>query len=230
MRNGFRQCGADLSGLELRCLAHFMARWDKGAYADIVLNGDIHTVNQKAAGLPTRDSAKTFIYALLYGAGDEKIGSIVAPKGSKAKKRRLGKELKQRFFAGLPALGNLKKAVENSCKRGHLIGLDGRYLSVRSAHSALNLLLQGAGALISKQWMIECFREAQFRGLRYGWDGDFVLLGYIHDELQWGVREGLEEEFGKMVVECAGRAGVFFNFKCPIDAEFKIGDNWRECH
>lgn len=84
--------------------------------------------------------------------------------------------------------------------------------------------------MISKQWVIECFREAERRGYKYGWDGDFTALGYIHDEVQWAVREGLEEEFGKMVVEMAHRAGEHFNFRCPIDAEFKIGDNWRDCH
>jgi DNA polymerase I-like protein with 3'-5' exonuclease and polymerase domains len=201
-----------------------MAQWDGGAYGDVVLNGDVHTENQNAAGLPTRNNAKTFIYAFLYGAGDEKIGSIVG------KGRAAGKALKEKFLTGLPALGKLKNAVEKACKRGYLIGLDGRRVPVRSAHSALNTLLQGAGALISKRWLIECFLEAEARGLRYGWDGDFTLLGYVHDELQWAVREGLEKEFGEMAVLCAKRAGDYFKFKCPIDAEFKIGDSWFDCH
>jgi hypothetical protein len=224
VHRGFKQVGVDLSGLELRCLAHFMAQWDGGAYGDVVLNGDVHTENQNAAGLPTRNNAKTFIYAFLYGAGDEKIGSIVG------KGRAAGKALKEKFLTGLPALGKLKNAVEKACKRGYLIGLDGRRVPVRSAHSALNTLLQGAGALISKRWLIECFLEAEARGLRYGWDGDFTLLGYVHDELQWAVREGLEKEFGEMAVLCAKRAGDYFKFKCPIDAEFKIGDSWFDCH
>ncbi len=230
VRPGFRQVGADLSGLELRCLAHFMAQWDRGAYTDLLLTGDVHTANQQAAGLPTRDNAKTFIYAFLYGAGDVKIGSIVNEKASEAKQRREGKKLKEQFLAGLPALKKLKEAVEKAADRGHLIGLDGRRVAVRSKHAALNTLLQGAGALISKQWVIEVFEEAERRGLRYGWEGDWTLLGYIHDEMQFAVREGLDEEFGKMVIECARKAGEFFNFKCPIDAEFKVGANWMECH
>lgn len=224
VRPGFRMVGADLSGLELRCLAHFMSKWDGGEYADTVLNGDVHTKNQVAAGLPTRDNAKTFIYAFLYGAGDEKIGSIVG------KGRAHGKKLKERFLEQTPALKKLREAVVKACTKGHLIGLDGRLLAVRSDHAALNTLLQSAGALISKRWVIECFLEAERRGLRYGWDGDFTMLGYIHDEIQWAVREGLEEEFGQMVVECAARAGEFFNFKCPIGAEFKVGNDWHDTH
>lgn len=224
VRGGFKQVGADLSGLELRCLAHFMARWDDGEYANEVLNGDVHTKNQNAAGLPTRDNAKTFIYGFLYGAGDAKIGSIVGKGASE------GKKLKEQFLAATPALANLRKAVTKAAERGYLIGLDGRRLPIRSAHAALNTLLQSAGALISKRWWLECFAEAERRGWKYGWDNQFTCLGYIHDELQWGVREDIAEEFGQMVVDCAAKAGEYFNFKCPIGAEFKIGMNWKDCH
>ena len=224
VHDGFSMVGADLSGLELRCLAHFMAKWDDGEYANEVLNGDVHTKNQNAAGLPTRDNAKTFIYGFLYGAGDAKIGSIVG-KGSAE-----GKKLKEQFLAATPALANLRKAVTKAAERGFLIGLDGRRLPIRSAHAALNTLLQSAGALISKRWVLECFYEAERLGLKYGWDGDFTMLGYIHDEIQWAVREDKAQEFGEMVVKAAATAGEFFNFKCPIGAEFKIGRNWCETH
>ena len=224
VHDGFSMVGADLSGLELRCLAHFMARWDDGEYANEVLNGDVHTKNQNAAGLPTRDNAKTFIYGFLYGAGDAKIGSIVG-KGSKE-----GKQLKEQFLAATPALANLRKAVTKAAERGYLIGLDGRRLPIRSAHAALNTLLQSAGALISKRWWLECFIEAEKRGLKYGWDGDFTCLGYIHDELQWAVRTEKAQEFGEMVIKAAETAGVYYNFKCPIGAEFKIGRNWCDTH
>jgi len=221
---GFKQVGADLSGLELRCLAHFMARWDEGEYGHELLNGDIHTKNQLAAGLPTRDNAKTFIYGFLYGAGDAKIGSIVG-KGSKE-----GKILKEKFLNGVPALKNLRNAVTKAADRGYLLGLDGRRIPIRSPHAALNSLLQGAGAIIAKQWIIESFAEAERRGLKCGWDGDFVLLGFIHDELQWAVREDRAEELGKFVIEAAATAGEHFKFKCPIGAEFKVGLNWADCH
>lgn len=221
---GFREVGADLSGLELRCLAHFMAQWDEGEYGHELLNGDVHTKNQLAAGLPTRDNAKTFIYGFLYGAGDAKIGSIVG-KGAKE-----GKLLKEKFLAGVPALKNLRNAVIKAADRGYLIGLDQRRIPIRSSHAALNSLLQSAGALISKQWIIECIAEADRRGLKQGWDGDYCLLGWIHDELQWGVKEEIAEEFGQFVVECAAKAGEYFKFKCPIGAEYKVGDSWHDTH
>lgn len=224
VRPGFRMVGADLSGLELRCLAHFMSKWDGGEYANEVLNGDVHTKNQIAAGLPSRANAKTFIYAYLYGAGDEKIGSIVG------KGRKHGRMLKERFLEQTPALKKLKKAVSQAAKRGHLMGIDGRRLHIRSEHAALNTLLQSAGALISKRWVIEVFIEAEKRGYRYGWDGDFTMLGYVHDEAQMAVRDGLHEEFGQMMVDCAVRAGTFFKFKCPIAAEYKVGMNWFDTH
>lgn len=221
---GFKQVGADLSGLELRCLAHFMARWDGGEYGHELLNGDVHTKNQLAAGLPTRNNAKTFIYGFLYGAGDAKIGSIIG-KGAKE-----GKDLKEKFLKGVPALASLRNAVIKSAERGYLIGLDKRRIPIRSSHAALNSLLQGAGALIAKQWIIECIAEADRRGLKSGWDGDYCLLGWIHDELQFAVREELADDFGKFVVECATRAGEYFDFRIKIDAEYKVGNNWAACH
>jgi DNA polymerase I-like protein with 3'-5' exonuclease and polymerase domains len=224
VRPGFKQVGVDLSGIELRCLAHYMAHWDDGEYGRVILNGDIHTVNQQAAGLPTRDNAKTFIYGWLYGAGDAKIGSIV---GAGAKR---GKELKESFLEKLPALGKLKKAVDKAADRGYLIGLDGRRVPVRHKHAALNTLLQGAGAVIAKRWLLEVCMEAEARGYKYGWDGDWTLMGFIHDELAIGAREGLEDEIGKMAVECAKRTGEYFKFKCAVDAEYKTGSNWSETH
>lgn len=230
VRPGFKQVGCDLSGLELRCLAHFMHRWDDGEYGNTVIHGkqadgtDIHTVNQRAAGLSSRDQAKTFIYAFLYGAGDQKIGSISGG-GS-----REGKALKAKFLSSTPALKKLRDAVGVASKRGYLVGLDGRRLHVRSEHAALNTLLQSAGALISKQWLIEVDKEANLRGYKYGWDGDWTLLGWIHDEVQLAVREEMADDFGKAVVDCACRAGVYFNFNLPIGAEYSVGMNWAETH
>ena len=222
-----RLVGCDLSGLELRCLAHFMAKWDDGAYGRIVVEGkqeegtDIHTVNQKAAGLPTRANAKTFIYGFLYGAGDGKLGSIVGKDAGE------GRRLRSKFLSNLPALKNLKNAVGVAAKRGYLIGLDGRHVHVRSEHAALNTLLQSAGALVAKQWLVEVDKEAKRRG--YTKD-DYKLVGFIHDETQWEVKADLAEEFGKMVIDCSTKAGEVFNFKVPIGAEYCIGMNWADTH
>ena len=217
--------GADASGLELRCLAHFMAKWDGGAYGDVLLNGDIHTENQKAAGLPTRNNAKTFIYAFLYGAGDAKIGSIVG--GTDAD----GKKLKKKFLKSLPALGKLVEAVKESAKKGYLKGLDGRHLHVRSHHAALNTLLQSAGALVCKKWLVILEEELKARGLKHGWDGDYAFCGWIHDEVQIACRTPeVAQLVAELAPECVTKAGEFFNFRCPLAGEAKVGKNWSETH
>ena len=217
--------GADASGLELRCLAHFMAKWDGGAYGDVLLNGDIHTENQKAAGLPTRNNAKTFIYAFLYGAGDAKIGSIVG--GTDAD----GKKLKKKFLKSLPALGKLVEAVKESAKKGYLKGLDGRHLHVRSTHAALNTLLQSAGALVCKKWLVILEEELKARGLKHGWDGDYAFCGWIHDEVQIACRTPeVAQLVAELAPECVTKAGEFFNFRCPLAGEAKVGKNWSQAH
>jgi DNA polymerase I-like protein with 3'-5' exonuclease and polymerase domains len=214
--------GADLSGIELRCLAHYMAPWDKGAYAKVILEGDIHSENQKAAGLPTRNDAKTFIYAFLYGAGNAKIGSIIG-KGAHA-----GGMLKQKFLSGLPALDKLIKAIQKASARGYLVGLDGRHLHCRSAHSALNTLLQSAGALISKQALIEFDRLIQ----EAGWQDRVHLVAWVHDEIQVEVQgdEKFAEEIGQMAVRAFGLAGEVFKFAMRIDGEYHCGATWAETH
>lgn len=226
---GYKQVGCDASGLELRCLAHFMARYDEGAYAKVILSGkkeegtDIHTMNQKAAGLPTRDNAKTFIYAFLYGAGDEKIGQIIG-KGSKA-----GKKLKENFLAKTPALKKLRDAVAHAVeKRGYLLGIDGRKLYIRSPHAALNTLLQSAGALLVKQATINLYLELSRRG--YVWGEDWAMVAHVHDEYQLQVREELVEEVSEVAVWSFREAGKQFNWRCPLDGEAKVGNNWSECH
>ena len=218
--SGNRLVGVDVSGLELRCLAHFIAKYDGGAYADTVVNGDIHTENQKAAGLPTRNQAKTFIYGFLYGAGAGKIGSIVG-KGAKE-----GAVLKARFLKKLPALDKLIKQVQSASQRGYLIGLDGRHLKVRSPHAALNTLLQSAGALICKQWIVEFDRALKEAGL----SDSCQQVAWVHDEIQLEVKEGMADEVGKLAVECIARAGDFFGVRCELTGEYRVGKNWAETH
>lgn len=221
--DGFVQVGADASGLELRCLAHYMARYDGGAYCKILLEGDVHTENQKAAGLPTRDNAKTFIYAFLYGAGDEKIGQIIG-KGAKA-----GKALKENFLNRTPALKRLREDVAAVVKkRGYLIGIDGRKLHIRSDHAALNTLLQSAGALLVKQATINLYLELSTRGYIFG--KDWAMVAHVHDEFQLQVRKDLAEEVSKVAVWAFEEAGRQFNWRCPLTGEAKIGNNWAETH
>jgi len=228
---GWCLLGSDASGLELRCLGHFMARYDNGAYISIILEGDIHSANQAAAGLPTRDNAKTFMYAFLYGAGDAKIGEIVAPAKPASYQRKIGKALKAKFLRNTPALEQLRKAVEIAAKRGYLKGLDGRKIAVRSAHAALNTLLQSAGALICKYWIVEFERLALKAGLAHGWKGDFVLCAWVHDEIQVACRtQAIAERLAKISQQAMKNTQAFFAFRCPLDTDFNIGTSWAETH
>ena len=218
-REGWKLVGCDASGLELRCLAHYMARWDDGAYAKEVVEGDVHTANQKAAGLETRDQAKTFCYALIYGAGDGKLGAI---KGGGPK---VGKQLRTNFLEGLPALGKLVAAVKSKvAKTNQLTGLDGRILHVRSPHSALNTLLQSAGAVIMKQALIHFCEEMDQREIPYG------LCANVHDEFQVEVPDYAAFEAGAIAEYSIQKAGETLGFRCPLAGEAKVGNNWAETH
>jgi DNA polymerase-1 len=218
---GYKLVGCDADGLELRMLAHYM---DDAEYTKIVCEGnkdegtDVHTVNQRNAGLGTRDQAKTFIYAFLYGAGDAKIGSIVG--GSKSD----GARLKAKFLRNTPSLANLKERVGLAASRGWLSGLDGRRIAVRSSHAALNTLLQGAGAVVMKQALVNLDRMARAQGL------DYKFVGNIHDEIQAEVREDHAEKFGKLAAYSITKAGRDFNLRCPLAGGYDIGNNWSETH
>lgn len=208
--------GCDASGLELRALAGYLYPYDNGAYAKEILTGDIHTANQRAAGLETRDQAKTFIYAFLYGAGDAKIGEIV---GGSSKE---GKRLKQSFMSKIPAIRRLTQAVADAVSvRGTLKGLDGRPLPCRSAHSALNLLLQSCGAVIMKQALVEFTAVAT---------KPFEMHANVHDEVQFSCLPEWADELGSQFVNSIVKAGKTLKFKCPLDGEYKIGNNWKETH
>lgn len=222
---GWVLVGADASGLELRCLAHYMAKWDGGKYGQVLLNGDIHTENQKAAGLVTRPQAKTFIYAFLYGAGDGKIGTVV--NGSAAD----GRKLKTKFLNSLPALGKLVGQVQEASKRGFLIGLDGRKIYVRSSHSALNTLLQGAGAIVCKKWLVILEETLQLYGFKHGWDGDYCFCAWSHDEVQIACRTPeIAQVIAGFATKCVRMAGEYYNFRCPTAGEYKIGTTWADTH
>lgn len=212
---GYKLVGMDAAGLELRMLAHYMN--DEG-YTNEVLHGDIHTANMKAAGLDNRDQAKTFIYAFLYGAGDQKIGEIAG--GSK----RLGAKLKAKFLDNTPALKALRDRVDKASKRGYVKGLDGRHIRILSPHKALNALLQGAGAIVMKEALTLLNEYATIYNIEY------KFVGNIHDEIQAEVREDQAEEFGWLAVECLKASGINLNLRCPLDGEYKVGTTWKHTH
>jgi DNA polymerase I-like protein with 3'-5' exonuclease and polymerase domains len=212
---GYKLVGIDASGLELRMLAHYMG---DDSYTHEILNGDIHTANQTAAGLPSRDQAKTFIYAFLYGAGDAKIGSVVGGSSND------GKRLKAKFLENTPALAELRDRVSTAANRGYLRGLDGRRLWIRSEHAALNTLLQSAGAVVMKK-ALDIFVEYAAK-----WNLNYKLVGSIHDEYQIEALEKDAKNVGYLMVESIKAAGIHFNMRCPLDGEYKIGNNWAETH
>ena len=207
--------GTDASGLELRCLAHLM---NDANFTDEVLTGDIHTANMKMAGLTDRDQAKTFIYAFMYGAGANKIGKIVG-KGSKE-----GQELMNRFLSNMPSLKRVRDSVTNSASKGKIRGIDGRLLHVRSPHAALNTLLQGAGAVVCKLWLVNMNKRIQSTGV------DAKLVASIHDEYQYEVAKKDVQKFGSITKDAMKDTEQQLQMKCPLDNEWKEGTTWAETH
>jgi len=212
--------GADLQGLELRMLSHFMAKYDNGKYGDKILNDDIHTYNQKAAGLPNRDAAKTFIYAYCYGAGDEKLGKIIGGN------RNAGSQIRAKFQKEIPALDKVQQEVKFSVAKTKGVQLpDGRTVPVRSEHAALNTLLQGSGAIVSKLWMCIAYTNLKKR-----FSNLVHQVAYVHDELQYSCHKDIADEVGKIVTKAATEAGEKLGLKIRIDANYSIGSNWSETH
>ena len=227
---GYKQVGVDLSGIELRCLGHYL---NDQEWITELLKGDIHWFNAQSFGLvdrgtvkddnnpehkKARNTTKTLTYGVLYGAGAAKAGSIVGGNSSK------GKKLIDSFINNTPGLSSLKKKISRLMAKGHLPALDGRRVWVRSEHAALNTLLQSAGAIIAKQWLVESTKLLQEKGI------DAKLLAFVHDETQWEVREDQAEEAARLIEQAATKAGEALGFRCPVDAEGKVGNNWRECH
>ncbi len=222
---GYSLLGADASGLELRCLAHYMNRYDGGSYGKEILSGDIHTANQKAAGLETRPQAKTFIYGFLYGAGNEKIGQIMG-KGAKE-----GGQIKKRFLAKTPALKKLTEALkyrlEQQSGEKLINGLDGRLIPIRHPHAALNTLLQSAGAIVCKKWYATINDMIRNEGYT---KEEVSVVAFVHDEVQILVKKGLEDKIGAITKKAIKETERAFNFKCPLDSEYQVGSSWAETH
>jgi len=211
----YKLVGTDASGLELRCLAHYL---NDTNYTDEILNGDIHTKNMELAGLANRDQAKTFIYAFLYGAGAEKIGKIVGAG------KEQGNSLIKRFLSNLPSLKRLREQVESVSRRGKIKAIDGRYLKVRSPHSALNTLLQGAGAIVCKQWLLHIITRVYNKKL------DAKLVASVHDEYQFEVANKDVNEFCSITKIAMKETEKTLKLRCPLDNDYKVGVTWAETH
>lgn len=212
---GYQLIGADLSSIELRCFAFFLP--DGGEYGRELLDGDIHQINADKLGI-SRSHMKVVQYATLYGSGDARLGNILG-KGTKE-----GKAIKEAYFKAVPAFPALLRQIKEAVKkRGHLIGLDGRQLPVRSEHAALNVLLQSAGALISKKWVQLIDQEIRKQQL------DATIIAWVHDEVQIQVK-GDPDVTGDIARRMAEEAGRYFGFSIPIAAEYQVGRTWSDTH
>ena len=218
--DGLVMCGADLSGIELRMLAHYLARYDGGRYADILLTGDIHQVNADKIGI-SRRQVKTVSYAFLYGAGDQKLGISVDPGLSPSKAKKKGKEIRAAYVEAIDGLDQLLKAVKHRGEQGFIKGIDGRKILVDSPHKALNYLLQGSAGIIAKRQMVIANENLPPTAHQ---------LGFIHDELQYEVHKHHSKDLAFLLELSAVMAGEYYSLRCPIAAEAKIGKTWADVH
>lgn len=267
---GWSLVGADMDGLELRGLAHYLALADGGEYGRVVTGGDPHWLNAQGMGLVAmgtprdkhsplhtiiRESgSKRFIYAYVYGCGDEKAGRIIfecvqdaaracgaegdalfrewfkSENPNEGALKRVGKRVRQSFADRIAGFGDLKQRLAAQvAKRGYVPGLDGRHIPVRSEHSALNFMIQGAGAILCKRWGVEAIDELSTK-YKIGWSGEVVPVLWVHDEYQVAVRKGLEAEVGQILVKHARLAGDPYGFRVPLDSKYSVGRNWAETH
>ena len=225
---GHVMVGADLEGIELRALGHYLARFDEGAFAEVVCNGDIHQQNADRVGC-TRPQVKSLTYAFIYGAGDAKLGHVLHPEYSDAQKKSLGADLRRKFLAAIPGLEPLINAVKLKVREtGKLKGLDGRPIFCDGEHKSLNFLLQSCGAIISKRWCVISQELLDAAGLTY--DSDYTRCAYVHDEQQFSVLPSEADRVAKLLVDAAPLAGQYYKFKVPITAASDIGDSWAATH
>ena len=216
----YQMVSADLSGIELRMLAHYLSRYDNGRYQRILTTGDIHQTNADRIGI-TRRQVKTVTYAFLYGAGNTKLGYSYDKLLSETAAAKKGAEIRKAYIAAIPGLADLLLACEKASKRGYASAIDGRRISVDKGHKFLNYLLQGSAATIAKRWMVivnECLPP------------DGHQLSFVHDELNYECYPRFAEEFAKWLETAARLAGEHYNLRCPIAAEAKIGYTWADVH
>ena len=207
--------GTDASGLELRCLAHLM---DDKNFTKEVTEGDIHLYNMKKVGLKDRDQAKTFIYAFIYGASSTKIGKILNISSKE------GERIVQTYLKSMPSFRTLKDKVTRASIKGKIRGIDYRLLHIRSSHSALNTLIQGAGAVVCKVWLINMIKRINRIGI------DAKLVASIHDEYQFEVLDKDINKFGQLTKDAIKDTEKELKMKCPLDNEWKAGKTWAQTH
>ena len=215
-----RMVGADLSGIELRVLAHYLARWDKGRYAKVLLHGDIHQENADKIGI-TRSQVKTVTYCFLYGGGDIKLGHSYDKQLSEEEARKKGKEIRKAYVAAIPGLKDFLEAVRKASDRGYVHGLDNRRILCDSRHKSVNYLIQGSSAILAKRWMVLAYENLPKTARQ---------LAFVHDELQYECEEKDVDDLKFLLELSAAQAGEYYKLRCPIAAEAQSGDTWADVH
>ena len=215
-----RMVGADLSGIELRVLAHYLARWDKGRYAKVLLHGDIHQENADKIGI-TRSQVKTVTYCFLYGGGDIKLGHSYDKQLSEEEARKKGKEIRKAYVAAIPGLKDFLEAVRKVVPRGYVHGLDNRRILCDSRHKSVNYLIQGSSAILAKRWMVLAYENLPKTARQ---------LAFVHDELQYECEEKDVDDLKFLLELSAAQAGEYYKLRCPIAAEAQSGDTWADVH
>jgi DNA polymerase I-like protein with 3'-5' exonuclease and polymerase domains len=237
---GWGLIGTDAAALELRALGAWLAHFDGGEYAKLVSTDgfDIHSYNAKLFGVwdgtgeiekSQRNLSKSLIFAVCYGAGSRKVGSLFYPKGTEQQMMAKGKEVIDTFYRKLPAIKKLKDKIdERITDRGYLTGIDGRHLQIRSRHSALNQLLQSTGAVLMKKATCILFNDLKDQGLKHG--VDYGFCGFFHDEWQLAAKPIYMESVQRLSIQAIQRSGEYFNLLCPFTGESRTGANWKETH
>ena len=219
---GWKLVDSDLAGIELRIFAHYLARYDGGRYADILLNDDIHQVNADKIGI-SRRAVKTVTYAFLYGASSTKIGLSYDPQLTKQQAKSKGEEIRQAYLDAIPGLESLVEAVKRKAKEDASIrSIDGRQISVDSPHKALNFLLQSAAGVLAKRWLL--ITHDRLQGIEH------ERYAFVHDEQALGCPPDVADQVASICTTSAAMAGDYYKLRIRIDADAQIGDNWAQVH
>ena len=240
---GWYLVGCDADGLEARCKAHYISPYDDGEFTKIILKGkksdgtDIHGLNRDRLGFASKDPVKNWYYAYLYGSGNENLGFMAMLddnyKAYTGDPVKLGKKLRGKLIKEFRGLKELTDAVQKMAKSRYpkmwLKGLDGRRIPVRAIYSALNTLLQGAGAVIMKKALVIADELVRSKGLTPV--KDYVQILFVHDELQYECRtKAIAKIVGKCAEDSIRLAGEHFKFRCPLSGTSKIGKTWLDTH
>jgi len=226
---GRKLVGCDAANIQLRVLAHYL-KDDELIYQ--IVHKDMHYFFSQIYGLNPKDKeydennhdmvaarkkGKTCTFAIIMGAGVAKIGSIL---GGYDK----GKEAFDGLKKNIKGWSKFQKEIEYRAGVGYFTGLDGRRIPLKSAHFGMSSYLQAGEAVIMKRAMIESFKEIKQLGL------DAFQVAVVHDEMQYDCAEECAEQVGKILQKHIIEAGVHFGLRCPLGADYKIGNNWLETH